>query len=135
MTNETLQKLKIPAIGLVAVGILNILAGLYFLFTLIVVFYSGLSYQNFTTEQEIFYFNLGLYGIIILGILSLLFAPLIIFGALKLMRGEKTGAAKRAAVLAMIPVTSFFFPVGILFGIWALLVLGKEKNSGQNGTI
>ncbi|MEO6590151.1 MAG: hypothetical protein ABIP06_12695 [Pyrinomonadaceae bacterium] len=124
MTNETLQKLKIPAIGLIVVAILNILIGLYFLFSAIVASYTGITYKNFT-EDDRFAFNVGLYGIMILGILSLIAAPVIIYGATKMMRGEKNGLTKASAILAMIPVTSFSFLLGVPFGIWALMVLSK----------
>jgi hypothetical protein len=131
MTNETLQKLKIPAIGLIAVGILNILFGLYFLLSAFVVAYSKIDYKNFNTEQEKLIFNIGLYGIIALGILSLLVAPGIIYGALKLLRGEKSGMGKTAAILAMIPATSCSFIIGIPFGIWALRVLSKAREIAE----
>ena len=126
MENETAQKIKIPAIGLIVVGILNILCGLYFLFSAIMVSYVGINYKNFT-EDDKFVFNIGLYGIMILGILSLLVAPVIIYGALKMMRGEKSGTAKIAAVAAMIPVTSFSFLIGVPFGIWALMLMSKIR--------
>ena len=128
MTNQIQQKLKIPAIGLIVVGILNILLGLYFLFSAIVVAYVGVKYQNFNTEQEKFAFQIGFYGVIILGILSLIVAPIIIWGALKMMRGASGGAAKLSSVLAMIPIISFpGFLLGIPFGIWALLTKKKFK--------
>lgn len=127
MTNELTQKLKIPAIGLIAVGVLNILFGLYFLFSAFIVANSEIDYRNFNTEQEKFIFNIGLYGIIILGIISLLVAPVIIYGALKMMRGEKVKSAKIAAILAMIPVTSFWFLLGFPLGVWALMILSKIK--------
>lgn len=129
MTNENLQKLKIPAIGLIAVGILNILCGLYFLLSAIMVAYMGVSYKNFTTEDEKFIFQVGFYGIIVLGILSLVVAPIIILGALKMMRGITTGAAKLSPVFAMIPVTSFAFILGIPFGVWALISMKKFRAS------
>ncbi len=131
MTNELTQKLKIPAIGLIAVGILNILFGLYFLFSAIIVSYSKIDYRNFNTEQEKFIFNIGLYGIIAFGILSLLVAPFIIHGAFKLLRGEKLGMGKTAAVLAMIPATSCSFFLGIPFGFWALRVLSNAKGNAE----
>lgn len=128
MTNENLQKLKIPAIGLIVVGILNILIGLYFLLSGIIVVYSGVVYKNFNTEHEKFVFQIGLYGVIILGILSLIVAPFIILGALKMMRGASGGAAKLSPVLAMIPVLSFpGFILGIPFGIWALFSMKKSR--------
>lgn len=132
MINEAQQNLKIPAIGLIVVGVLNILFGLYFLLSLIIVLYGGVSYKGFNTEQEKFIFNVGLYGIIAVGILSLLVAPLVIYGALKMMRGEKTGAAKRAAIFAMLPFTSVLFILGIPFGIWALVNLKKLTNEDEN---
>lgn len=124
MTNETAAKLKIPAIGLIAVGILNILIGLYFLLSAIYVSYAGVVYKNFTEEQKTM-FNIGLYGIMILGILSLLVAPVIIYGAMKMLRGEKPGWGKIAAISAMIPVMSFAFILGIPFGFWALRILNS----------
>lgn len=126
MTNEIAQKLKIPAIGLIVVGILNILVGLLFLYKAIVVGYTGVTYQNFN-EQDKFAFNIGLYGVMILGVLSLLVAPVIIYGAMKMMRGEKSSWAKIAAIFAMIPLTSCSFLIGVPFGIWALMILSKFK--------
>ena len=127
MNDENFRKLKIPAIGLIITAILNILFGLYFLFSAYVVLNTNLVYQNFRNDQEKLFFNIGLYGIIGLGILSLLVAPVIIFGALKLRRGENAGFAKASPILAMIPITSFMFPLGILFGIWALAAMRKTK--------
>jgi len=128
MTNENLQKLKIPAIGLIVVGILNVLIGLFFLFRAIKIAYLGVVFQNFTTEQEKFAFQIGFYGVIILGILSLVVAPIIIYGALEIMRGVKTGAAKLSPILAMIPITSFTFFFGIIFGIWVLILMRKSRS-------
>lgn len=128
MTNENLQKLKIPAIGLIVVGVLNILIGLYFLLSGIIVAYSGVVYKNFNTEQEKFAFQIGFYGVIILGILTLIVAPVIILGALKMMRGETNGTAKLSPILAMIPVVSFPGCIfGIPLGIWALISMKKAR--------
>lgn len=127
MTNENLQKLKIPAIGLIVVGILNILFGLVCLLRAVTVAYLGVSFQQFASEQEKFIFQIGFYGVLAVGLLSLIFAPIIIMGALKMMRGITTGAAKLSPVLAMIPITSFAFILGIPFGIWALISMKKFK--------
>lgn len=128
MTNENSQKSKIPAIGLIVVGVLNILTGLYFLLSGIIVAYSGVVYKNFNTEQDKFAFQIGFYGVIILGILSLAVAPVIIYGALKIMRGASGGAAKLSPILAMIPLISFpGFLLGIPFGVWALFSMKKSR--------
>jgi hypothetical protein len=129
MTNENVQKLKIPAIGLIIVGILNILCGLYFLLSAITVAYMGVSYKNFTTDHEKFVFQIGFYGIIVLGVLSLVVAPIIILGALKMMRGASDGAAKLSPILAMIPITSFAFLLGIPFGVYALMLMRRIKSA------
>lgn len=129
MTDNNLQKLKIPAIGLIAVGILNILFGLYFLLSAIMVGYMGVSYKNFNTEEEKFIFQIGFYGIIVLGVLSLIVAPIIILGALKMMRGEVSPRTKLSAILAMIPIVSFSFLLGLPFGIYALMLSGRIKSA------
>lgn len=129
MTNENSQKLKIPAIGLIVVAILNILIGLYCLLSAVIVAYSGISFKNFTSEQEKFAFQIGFYGVLIWGILSLVVAPIIISGALKMMRGEVSGKTKLAAILAMIPVVSISFLLGIPFGIYALMLSGRIKSA------
>lgn len=131
MTDNNLQKLKIPAIGLIAVGILNILFGLYFLLSAIMVGYMGVSYKNFNTEEEKFIFQIGFYGIIVLGVLSLIVAPIIILGALKMMRGEISGRTKLSAILAMIPVFSFSFLLGLPFGIYALMLSRRIGSAGS----
>lgn len=127
MKNDDSAKVKIPAIGLMATGILNVLFGIYFLLSAVVVGYSGLNYQGFSSEQEKFIFNIGFYGIIGLGVCGLLFAPVIILGALKMKNGSNLRLAKTSAVLAMLPITSFAFLIGIPFGIWALINLKKTE--------
>lgn len=125
-----MRGLKFPAYGLTTVGILNILFGLYFLFNAVIVFYMGVDYRNFNSEEEKFYFNIGLYGVMALGIVSLLLAPVIIYGASRMMRGVVDGKARLAAILAMIPVTSFpAFLIGFPIGIWALIALAKAKKN------
>lgn len=134
MRDEFTQKLKIPAIGLIVVGILNILFGLYFLLSAIIVAYSGVVYQNFNSEQEKTIFQIGFYGVIVLGVLSLIVAPVIISGALKMMRGEISGKTKLSAILAMIPLVSSTFLLGIPFGVYALMIM-KRINFGDDSQI
>ena len=57
------------------------------------------------------------------GVLSLIFAPIIIFRAIKMMKGRSRGLAMTAAVLSALPVTCCSVPLGMIFGIWALMVL------------
>jgi len=64
----------------------------------------------------------GTYG---MAFLSLVLAPLVIYGAVQMMGGRKYGLSKAAAIVSILPLTSCCFLVGIPIGIWALVVLGK----------
>ncbi len=123
MTNEILQKVKIPAIGLIITGVLNILLGLYFLVSSAFQMYMGVFNRPFTSEAEKIGFYVGFFGSTGLGVLGIFIAPVIIYGAVKMMRGKKYGLAKIAAILAIVPLTSCCFIAGVPFGIWAFVVL------------
>jgi hypothetical protein len=59
--------------------------------------------------------------------LSLVAAPIIIYGAVKLLNGSSYGWAKAASILAIVPITSCCFLAGAPIGIWALVVLSKPE--------
>lgn len=125
MTNDVLGKVKAPAIGLLVTGILNILLGLYFIASAAMRIMWGALDQKFASDAEQTWFYVGFFGSTAFGILSLLIAPVVIFGAVQMMKGRKYGLSKTAAILAVIPFTSCCFLIGIPFGIWALVVLSK----------
>lgn len=125
MRNDVVGKLQIPAIGMIVGSALNALFG-------ILVTISGILrlYKSEETlpldDAERFGFLFGTlvsYGV---GILSIVVAPVIFFGALKMMSGDKYKMAKTAAILSVLPV-SCCFPLLIIFGIWALVVLSKPE--------
>ena len=49
----------------------------------------------------------------------------VFYGAVQMLKGRRLGIAKTAAILAIIPMCSPLFVIGIPFGIWALVVLSK----------
>src|SRR5262245_35849368 len=59
--------------------------------------------------------------------LSLGAAPIIIYGAVKMLKGSSYGWAKAASILAIVPITSCCFLIGAPIGIWALVVLSKPE--------
>ncbi|MGQ0541005.1 MAG: hypothetical protein ACT4O9_04040 [Blastocatellia bacterium] len=136
MTNDPLQKVKAPAVALLITGILNAGFGLIALasgaFRL-----SGIGSPETipTDENERLGFIIGTalgYGI---AAISLLLAPVIFIGALKMMRGKGYGISMSAAILAILPVTSCCFLIGIPAGIWAIVVLrNPEVKSFFKGT-
>ncbi len=127
MTNDILSKLKTPAIGLIVVGAVNAVIGVLTLLSGLVRL-AGISGRQSVPVRgsgESLGFYVGLlmgYGI---SFFALIAAPIIIYGAIQMMKGRKLGLAKASAILAIIPFTSCCFLFGIPIGIWALTILSK----------
>lgn len=59
--------------------------------------------------------------------LGTLISPLIIYGATRMYAARSYAMARLAAILALIPVTSCCFVLGIPVGIWSLRVLRRPE--------
>jgi len=59
--------------------------------------------------------------------LSFVVAPIIIYGAVRMLNGLSYNWAKAASILAIIPFTSCCFLIGAPIGIWSLVVLRKPE--------
>lgn len=125
--NDIISQLKMPAIGLILVGSINFLVGLLTLLSGLLRL-AGFSEDKVPTaeaERLGYYVGTGFgYG---LGFFSLILAPIIIYGGMKMLSGQKLGLAKTAAILAIVPLSSCCFVLGIPFGVWALIVLRKPE--------
>jgi len=125
MINDALQKVKFPAIGLLIGAILNFLLGILVTLSGLLRLIGLIGDTTLPTNQaeRIGYLTSTVisYG---LGVLSVIIAPLVFWGALKMLEGKKYGLAKTAAVLSVVPF-SCCFPLSIIFGIWALVILSK----------
>ena len=126
--SDGIQKLKGPAIALIitgclngGIGVLTLLSGLMRL--------SGVTGRETmpADKAERIGFVVGTVATYGIALLSLVVAPIVVYGAIKMMKGTKPGLAKAAAVLSILPVTSCCFLLGIPMGIWALVVLGKPE--------
>jgi hypothetical protein len=123
---EVLQRLKAPATGLIIAGSLN---GALALIALL----SGLLRLSGITGQEKLPSDpaerMGFLGATVasygIAFLTLMLAPLVIYGGIKMMAGKKYGLSRAAAIISIVPLTSCCFIVGIPLGIWALVVLAK----------
>lgn len=107
------DEVKAPAIALMVVSILALVlgsAGLIFDVFLIAV-------QGVTTI-EIIVRSLW-------GVLLLISAAFVLFGAIKMKNKTDYGVAKAAAIVAIIPFVGPCCLIGIPFGIWAVVVLSK----------
>jgi hypothetical protein len=128
MIIDNLQKLRAPAIGLIiagslsgVTGLLALLGGLFRL--------SGIGGKEAlpADQAEKVGFMIGTVGTYVVALLSVVLAPIVIYGAVQMMQGKKHGLAKISAILSIIPVTSCCFLIGIPMGIWSLIVLAKPE--------
>ena len=122
-----LRKLQTPAIALIVVGAINAVIGVMSLLSGLVRLAGsggrGSAPSRSGAESLGFYVGTLMgYGI---SLMALIAAPVIIYGAIQMMKGRKLGLAKASAILAIVPFTSCCFLIGIPVGIWALTVLGK----------
>lgn len=127
-TNDALQKVRPPAIALILVGSMNgglalmlLASGLLRLVGLIDTGPSP------TAGAERTGYLIGTFAGYAVAFVCLALAPIIIFGGIKMMKGQKFGLARAAAVLAILPLTSCCFLAGIPVGIWTLIVLAKPE--------
>lgn len=128
MMNDGIQKLRAPAIGLIIAGSLNGITGLLALLGGLFRLSGIAGKETLPTEQaEKMGYLVGTVGTYIVALLSLVLAPVVIYGAVQMMQGKKPGLAKASAILAMLPVTACCFLVGIPIGIWGLIVLAKPE--------
>jgi hypothetical protein len=128
MITDNRQKLRAPAIGLIITGSLNGITGLLAILSGLFRLTGIAGKETLPADQaEKMGFMIGTVGSYIVSLLSLLLAPVIIYGAVRMMQGKKPGLAKIAAILAIIPVTSCCFLIGIPMGIWSLVVLAKPE--------
>jgi len=113
-----------PAIGLIVVGVINVLLGLLGLLSFVMRLTGQMPESG---EDRSTAYRVGEIAGQLVFITSLIAAPFIIKGALDMFQGRKMSSAKLAAILAMIPMTSCCFLIGVPFGIWALVVLKRPE--------
>lgn len=127
-TTDTVNLIKPPAIGLIVIGAINALTGVLSLLSMILRA-AGMLTQNAAApagaDGAAYRTGQRLAGLIV--VLSTIAAPFIIKGAVDMLKGRNYSSAKKAAILAMIPMTSCCFLLGAPIGLWALLVLSKPE--------
>ena len=121
MTGDASERLKLPATGLILVGSINALASLVLILGRLASLLKGAPAPA-DPDRRLGY---EIWNVLspTVGLLSLLAAPLIVYGAIRMYGAKRYGAARLAAVLALIPVTSVCCVPGIPVALWALVVL------------
>lgn len=126
--NDISGMLKAPAIGLIVVGALNFGLGLLTLLSGLLRLTGLIPGERIPiNEAERLGYFVGTFGGYAVAFIGLVGAPFIIYGAIQMLNGKNYRAAKRAAILAIVPFVSCCFVLGIPFGIWALVVLNKPE--------
>lgn len=126
-SNPVSNPLQPAAISLIVVGSLNGLLGALGVFSGIIQMISPAEKPPFKNSAEEFGYYGGQTGAILISVFSLVAAPIIIYGAVKMMKGASQAWAKASAILAIIPFTSCCCLLGVPVGIWALVVLSKPE--------
>ncbi|HMJ91646.1 MAG TPA: hypothetical protein VK530_17625, partial [Candidatus Acidoferrum sp.] len=122
---ETLRRLNAPGIALMVVGAVTILWSLFNVFG----YFTSSTIQK-TENPTINKFIEASQKpqALVFGIVQLACGGLMIFGGLKMRKGQSYKLAQTASVLAMIPCTaSCCCVVGLPIGIWSLILLNKPE--------
>lgn len=122
--NNTRERLKLPAIGLIAVGLVDALIGVLAVLQLLLKLINAeQTTRIFESEARRLGYMFGFFFWPLLMFLGTLISPLVIYGGARMYAAKSYAMARLAAILALIPVTSCCFVLGIPVGIWSLIVL------------
>ncbi len=107
------DEIKAPAIALMVVSILGLVVGsLGLIFDVFLIAVQGIATLELIVRS-------------LWGVLLLISAAFVLFGAIKMKNMKDYGIARAAAIVAIIPFVGPCCLIGIPFGIWAVIVLSK----------
>jgi len=126
------SKVNAPATALLIVGIINIPVALWNLVSNLMSMGApeqalppGQQIEGMNTEQLTAIIQGAAAVFVVISIIAIIVGVVIIMGALKMKKLQAYGFAMTASVLAMIPCVSACCPLGLPFGIWAIVVLNN----------
>jgi hypothetical protein len=114
------------AVSLIIVGSLNAALGLLGIISQLIQISNPRRPVTGSEAEKLGYVT-GQFMALLTFFLSVVVAPMVIYGAVKMLNGLSYGWAKAASILAIIPFTSCCFLIGAPIGIWALVVLSKPE--------
>ena len=127
MTNDVKARLQSPAIALILVGAINIITGLLVLLNRVVNLGKGPARQVLENPDRLLGYQAWVVTSTLCAVITIIVSPLIIYGAAQMLGARKYSMARLAAILSIIPCTSFCCVLGIPAGVWGLLVLNKPE--------
>ena len=120
--NDVRRKLQLPASGLIAIGALNAMSGVVLILGRLASLVSGPERQITDEARRLGYMTASIFFPLV-SLISILAAPVIIYGGVQMLKSRRYSIALLAAILAVIPLSSICCIPGIPIGIWALIVL------------
>ena len=116
------NRLQLPASGLIIVGALNALSGFILILGRLASIVQGPERVITDEARRAGYIAASIFFPLV-SLISIIAAPVIIYGGIQMLRARRYSIAMLAAVLALIPLSSICCIPGIPVGIWALIVL------------
>ena len=120
--SEVRRRLQLPATGLIIVGALNVVSGVLLILGRIASLVNGPQREFTDDARRLGYLTASIY-IPLVSVISIIVAPVIIYGGIQMLKARRYSVVMLAAVLALIPVSSVCCIPSIPIGIWALVVL------------
>ena len=111
-----------PASGLIIIGALNAMSGVILILGRIASLVNGPEKQITDDARRLGYMTASIFFPLV-SLISILAAPVIIYGGIQMLKARRYSIALLAAILAVIPLSSVCCIPGIPIGIWALIVL------------
>ena len=124
--NDVRRRLQLPASGLIIIGALNALSGVVLILGRLASLVSGPERQITDYARRLGYMTASIVFPLV-SLISILAAPVIIYGGIQMLKARRYSIALLAAILAVIPVSSVCCILGIPIGIWALIVLRNPE--------
>jgi len=118
--------------GLIALGLVNALLGVLAVLQLLLKLINAeQTTRVFESEARRLGYMFGFFFWPLLMFLGTLISPLVIYGGARMFAAKSYAMARLAAILALIPVTSCCFVLGIPVGIWSLIVLRATRGQSR----
>lgn len=124
--SDVRHRLQLPAIGLVIVGVLNAMSGLILILGRLASLVNGPERVFTNDARRLGYLTASIYFPLV-SLISIIVAPVIIYGGIQMLKARRYSIAQLAAILALIPLSSVCCIPGIPIGIWALIVLRNPE--------
>ena len=124
--SDVKRRLQLPASGLIVVGALNAMSGVVLILGRLASFVNGPERVFTNDARRLGYLTASIFFPLV-SLISIIAAPVIIYGGIQILKARGYSIALLAALLALIPLSSVCCIPGIPIGMWALMVLRDRE--------